>query len=82
MRSQRRSRPRSPPSSPSVETAGGSSVFSVRDDDVRRAVDLVDDAGGAVVAVNPKRDSLEDYFARMMAMPASAAARPADEEVA
>ncbi len=52
-----------------VATSGGAWIFSVRDASVRRAVDLIDDAGGTVVAVNPKRDSLEDYFARMLASP-------------
>jgi ABC-2 type transport system ATP-binding protein len=41
-------------------------VFSVPDDAVRRAVDAVDDAGGRVVSVQPKRESLEDYFTRML----------------
>jgi len=39
----------------------------VHDEDVRKVVDLVDDAGGTVVSVNPKRESLEEYFTRMMA---------------
>lgn len=60
-----------------VATSGGAWVFSVRDADVRRAVDLIDDAGGTVVSVNPKRDSLEDYFAAMMAAPAPG--EPAEE---
>jgi ABC-2 type transport system ATP-binding protein len=50
-----------------VALSGGVWVFSVHDADLRRAVDLVDDAGGTVVSVNPKRDSLEDYFTRMLA---------------
>lgn len=45
---------------------GGVTVFSVPDADVRRVVDAVDDAGGTVVSVAPKRESLEDYFTRMM----------------
>jgi ABC-2 type transport system ATP-binding protein len=45
---------------------GGIAVFSVPDADVRRVVDLVDDAGGSIVALVPKRESLEDYFTRML----------------
>ncbi len=41
-------------------------TFSVEDADVRRAIDAVYDAGGAVVEVEPKRESLEDYFTRML----------------
>jgi ABC-2 type transport system ATP-binding protein len=47
--------------------AGGLLVFSVPDAAVRRAVDAVDDAGGTIVSVAPKRESLEDYFTRMLA---------------
>jgi ABC-2 type transport system ATP-binding protein len=50
-----------------VAASGGAWIFSVRDADVRRAVDLVDDAGGTIVSVNPKRESLEDYFTRLLA---------------
>jgi ABC-2 type transport system ATP-binding protein len=50
-----------------VAVAGaGLTVFSVPDAAVRRAVDAVDDAGGAIVSVQPKRESLEDYFSRML----------------
>jgi hypothetical protein len=41
-------------------------AFSVDDADVRRAIDAVYDAGGSVVEVEPKRESLEDYFTRML----------------
>jgi ABC-2 type transport system ATP-binding protein len=51
----------------SVAVSGGVWVFSVADASVRSAVDAVDDAGGQVLAVAPVRDSLEDYFARMLA---------------
>ena len=47
--------------------ANGLVVFSVADADVRRTVDAVDDAGGTIVSVTPKRESLEDYFTRMLA---------------
>ena len=42
-------------------------AFSVEDADVRRAIDGVYDAGGAVIEVEPKRETLEDYFTRMLA---------------
>jgi ABC-2 type transport system ATP-binding protein len=51
----------------SVAASGGVWVFSVPDEAVRAVVDAIDDAGGAVVSVSPMRDSLEDYFARMLA---------------
>lgn len=50
----------------SVAASGGVWVFSVADDAVRAAVDAVDDAGGRVEAVMPLRDSLEDYFSRLL----------------
>lgn len=45
---------------------GGTFILSVPDASVRRVVDLVDDAGGVVVSVNPKRESLEEYFTKML----------------
>jgi hypothetical protein len=33
---------------------------------VRRVVDAVDDAGGAILSITPKKESLEDYFTRML----------------
>ncbi len=45
---------------------GGIAVFSVADNDVRRVVDAVDDIGASVLALQPKRESLEDYFTRML----------------
>jgi ABC-2 type transport system ATP-binding protein len=45
---------------------GGLAVFSVADSDVRRVVDAIDDAGGSIIAIVPKRQSLEDYFTRML----------------
>jgi len=47
-------------------SAGGVLVFSVPDAAVRRAVDAIDDAHGTIVSVQPKRESLEDYFSRML----------------
>lgn len=49
-----------------VSHAGGVQAFSVPDGDVRRVVDALDDAGWRIVSVQPKRDSLEDYFARLL----------------
>lgn len=41
-------------------------TLSIAENDVRTAVDAIDDAGWAVVSIAPKRDSLEDYFARLL----------------
>jgi ABC-2 type transport system ATP-binding protein len=49
-----------------VAVEGATSVFSVPDAEVRRVVDALDDAGWSVIAVSPKRASLEDYFARLL----------------
>lgn len=49
-----------------VAVDGALSVFSVADESVRQVVDLLDEAGWKVVSVNPKRDSLEDYFSRLL----------------
>ena len=38
-------------------------------------VDAVDDAGGSIVAVTPKRESLEDYFTRMLERPSQGGGR-------
>ena len=51
----------------SIAASGGTWVFSVPDEAVRSVVDAIDDAGGRVVSVLPMRDSLEDYFARLLA---------------
>ncbi len=50
-----------------VAVSGSVWVFSVEDSAVRSVVDAVDDAGGAVMSLAPKRESLEDYFARLIA---------------
>jgi len=49
-----------------VAASGGVWVFSVADASVRAVVDAVDDAGGTIVSVSPVRDSLEEYFARLL----------------
>jgi ABC-2 type transport system ATP-binding protein len=46
--------------------SGGAWVLSIAEEDVRRVVDAFDDAGWRLESVQPKRDSLEDYFARML----------------
>lgn len=50
-----------------VALSGSIWVFAVRDAAVRSVIDAVDDAGGSVLSVMPKRESLEDYFARLVA---------------
>ncbi|MDI6844374.1 MAG: ABC transporter ATP-binding protein [Anaerosomatales bacterium] len=50
-----------------VAFSGSVWAFSVPDESVRAVVDAIDDAGGVVLAVQPKRESLEDYFARLLA---------------
>jgi ABC-2 type transport system ATP-binding protein len=49
-----------------VAVSSGAITFSVADADVRRVVDAVDDAGGAILSITPKKESLEDYFTRML----------------
>jgi ABC-2 type transport system ATP-binding protein len=46
--------------------------FSVADGSVRAVVDMIDDAGGRLIALAPKRESLEDYFTRLLAQSAGA----------
>jgi ABC-2 type transport system ATP-binding protein len=48
--------------------SGAIAGFSVADSNVRRVIDGLDDAGWQIVSVTPKRDSLEDYFARLLAV--------------
>lgn len=50
--------------------SGGVWRFSVPDASVRPAVDGIDDAGGSVLSLAPKRESLEDYFTRLLVRPA------------
>jgi ABC-2 type transport system ATP-binding protein len=45
----------------------GQWVFSVPEASARRVVDALDDAGATLESLQPKRDSLEDYFARLLA---------------
>lgn len=53
-----------------IVVSGGVVVFSAPDERVREIVDALDDAGWRVEALLPKRDSLEDYFARLLEAPA------------
>ncbi|MHB1341765.1 MAG: ABC transporter ATP-binding protein [Coriobacteriia bacterium] len=52
-----------------VAVSGSVWVFSVPDSAVRAVVDAIDEAGGLVVAIQPKRESLEDYFTELLARP-------------
>jgi ABC-2 type transport system ATP-binding protein len=45
---------------------GATSVFSVPEESVRAVVDALDDAGWRLESMAPKRESLEDYFARLL----------------
>jgi len=50
-----------------IAVSGGAWVFAVPTTAVRSVIDGIDDAGGTIVAVTPKRESLEDYFAALLA---------------
>ncbi len=52
-----------------IAVDGGIVVFAIPDEQVRRVVDLLDDAGWRLEAIVPKRESLEDYFARLLKRP-------------
>lgn len=52
-----------------VAVSGGVWVFSVPDSAVRAVIDILDDNGWAIESVVPKRQSLEDYFGRMLEEP-------------
>ena len=45
---------------------GGIITLSVADADARRVIDDLDDSGWRVLSVTPVRDSLEEYFARLL----------------
>jgi len=53
-----------------VAVSSGLLVFSVPTEQTRAVVDAIDEAHGTLVSVMPKRDSLEDYFARLLEMTA------------
>lgn len=50
-----------------VVVSGGMWVFSIPTDLTRAVVDSIDETGGTIVALTPKRESLEDYFASLLA---------------
>jgi len=50
-----------------VAVSGGSWVFSVPEEAARAVVDALDDAGASLESLTPKRESLEDYFSRLVA---------------
>lgn len=50
-----------------VAVSGGVWVFSIPTEATRGVVDAIDEAGGTIIAVAPKRESLEDYFAALLA---------------
>jgi hypothetical protein len=54
-----------------VAVSGSTQVFSVPDEQVRRIVDALDDGGWRILTIEPKRASLEDYFAALLADPVS-----------
>ena len=49
-----------------VAASGGTWIFSVRDELARQVLDSLDDAGWRLISMTPKRDSLEDYFSRLL----------------
>ncbi len=59
-----------------VALTGGVLVFSVPTGATRAVVDAVDESGGTIVSIMPKRDSLEDYFGRLLATTAEEVTAP------
>ncbi|MDY0087688.1 MAG: ABC transporter ATP-binding protein [Coriobacteriia bacterium] len=58
-----------------VAVAGSVWIFSIPDTSVRAAIDILDDNGWTIESVVPKRESLEDYFAQMLASPTPSAGK-------
>ncbi|MGV8082416.1 MAG: ABC transporter ATP-binding protein [Coriobacteriia bacterium] len=56
---------------------GATAVFSAAEKDVRAVVDALDDAGWRLISLEPKRSSLEDYFAMLLEEGAETPAAPA-----
>ena len=50
-----------------VAVSSGMWVFSIPTEQTRAVVDAIDEAGGTIAAITPKRESLEDYFAALLA---------------
>jgi ABC-2 type transport system ATP-binding protein len=59
-----------------VVDSGTLRSFTIAEPQVRQVVDGLDDAGWAVVEVAPERATLEDYFARLLGEPSTAADTP------
>jgi len=49
-----------------VAVGSGMWVFSIPAEESRRVIDTLDDQGWELVSIQPKRQSLEDYFARLV----------------
>ncbi len=62
-----------------VAAKGGMWIFSVSDVHARAVVDAIDDAGWQLISLTPKRDSLEDYFSRLLEADADSDSAPAGE---
>jgi ABC-2 type transport system ATP-binding protein len=59
-----------------IAISGTTTVFSLPDEHVRRVVELLYDNGWKIVSLQPKRASLEDYFAALLTT-ADGAEKPA-----
>jgi ABC-2 type transport system ATP-binding protein len=59
-----------------IAISGATTVFSLPDEHVRRVVELLYDNGWKIVSLQPKRASLEDYFAALLTT-ADGAEKPA-----
>lgn len=49
-----------------VLDVAGTFTLSIPEADTRRVVDAIDQAGWRLISLEPKRDSLEDYFSRLL----------------
>jgi ABC-2 type transport system ATP-binding protein len=49
-----------------IAVSGSTSVFSLPDEHVRSAIEALYDSGWKIVSLQPKRASLEDYFAALL----------------
>lgn len=55
-----------------VAVSGNTKVFSLSDDNVRGVVEVLYDSGWKIMSLQPKRASLEDYFAALLEGPSGA----------
>jgi ABC-2 type transport system ATP-binding protein len=62
-----------------VAVSGSTTVFSAPDEHIREVVDALDDAGFAILSIQPKRASLEDYFATLLDAGGSGQPTPVEE---